>query len=182
MSVLKAELKQLVTTEVGVRVEDALEEAKRGLAIFEGRHLAMADGAKVVESLAAVVDEEVQSGKFDLDVAGHIKRYLSRASNGLQNLAQQAANLRMSQAGKIQGFEQTVALLKNMVEAERTKADALRAAEVAPAPQSPVERVLGSHPMSIKELRLAEETVAPVQEAPLEVKKRRGRPPNARNT
>ena len=152
------------------------------MAIFEGRHLAMADGAKVVESLAAVVDEEVQSGKFDLDVASNIKRYLSRAVTGLQNLAQQAANLRMSQAGKIQGFEQTVALLRNMVESERVKADALRAAEAAPPPQSPAERTPGTHPMSIKELRLAEDVVAPVQEAPLETKKRRGRPPNARNS
>jgi len=165
MSVLKAELKQLVTTEVGVRVEDALEEAKRGLAIFEGRQIAMMDGAKSVEALIGVVDEELKSEKFDLEAAAHIKRYLTRSSTALQNLAQQAANLRMAQSGKIQGFEQTVALLKNMVDAERTKVEALREAEAAPPPQSPAERVLGARPMSIKEMRLAEDAV-PVPPAP----------------
>ena len=117
-SILKTELKQLVTHEIGVRVEDSFEEAKRGLAIFEGRQIAMLDGAKAVEQLLSLVDADVTEGKMDLPMAEIVKRYVSRAANALHTLAQQAANLRMAQTGKVTGIEQTMNLLKKMVEAE----------------------------------------------------------------
>jgi len=177
MSVLKSELKQLVTHEVGVRVEDALEAAKADVRLLEGRQSAFADGAKAAEGLLAVVDQDLTAELFDLPTATHIKKYVGRCVFALQNLAQQAANQRMAQTGKVQGFQHTVDLLKNMIEAEKAKAAAIAAAESAPPPETPRERVEGTRPSSLKELRLAEDAA---ESAP--VKKRGGRKPRASHT
>jgi len=187
-SILKTELKQLVTFEVGARVEDSFEEAKRGLAIFEGRQTAMLDAAKAVEQLLAFVDTDVTEEKIDLEAAAVAKRYIMRAVNALQNLSAQAQNLRMAQTGKVSGLEQTVALLKNMVDAEQAKLVQLRAAAaeqpgIVAAAASSEPREVGTRPLSIKEQRLAEaaaEAAAAVESAP--PKRRGGRKPRASNS
>jgi hypothetical protein len=199
-SILKTELKQLVTYEIGARVEDSFEEAKRGLAIFEGRQTAMLDGASALEKLLSFVDTDVTEGKIDLPTAEVSKRYIMRGVNALQNLAQQASNLRLTQAGKISGLEQTVALLKNMADAETAKLAQLKSVAAEPPPSAgDGPREVGTRPLSIKEQRLAEDLaeelakVAPppaaVPDPPAPVvpavtpwvKKRRGRPPRASN-
>lgn len=157
MSILKAELKMMVTHEVGVRVDDSLEVAKKDLAMLESRQVTFGDAAKAIETLLQHVDKDLEEEKLPEEVAQHVKRYIVRGVSALQNLAQQAANNRMAQTGRVQGLEQTVVLLKNMVDAERAKAEALRAAETAPEPMNPKDRVNGQHPAAtIKELRLAE--------------------------
>lgn len=169
MSVLKSELKQLVTHEVGERVEDAFEAAKRDLLLLEGRHVAMLDGSKAVDMLLEVVDKDVQDGVYDLPTATIVKRFLQRGSVALQNLAQQAANLRLVQTGKTQGFEHAVKLLQNIIEAEKAKAAALKVAEAAPPSENPRERQEGIRPTSLKELRLAEEAAPPPAAPPVTV-------------
>lgn len=177
MSVLKSELKMLVTHEVGVRVDDSLEVAKKDLAMLEGRQTGFADGAKAVETLLTHVDKDVTEEKLDVDTATKVKLYVTRAVHALNNLAQQVSNQRIAQTGKVQGLEQTVALLKNMVDAERAKTEALQTAEATAAPTNPRERAEGARPAaSIKELRLAEE-VAEKKAAPS--KGRGGRKPRA---
>lgn len=163
MSLFKSELKMLVTHEIGVRVDDSLEAAKKDLNILEGRQAAFIDGSKAVEGLLGHVDKDIEDGKLELPVAGEIKKYILRASNALQNLSVQAANFRMAQTGKVHGIEQIVTLLKNMVDAERDKVDALKVAGTAPAEAG--DRPAGVAPAgSIKEQRLAEEA-AEAQEA-----------------
>ena len=190
-SILKTELKQLVTFEVGARVEDSFEEAKRGLSIFEGRQTAMLDAAKAVEQLLAFVDTDVTEEKIDLEAATVAKRYIMRAVNALQNLSAQAQNLRMAQTGKVSGLEQTVALLKNMADAEMAKLVQLRAAAAeqpvtASSAASSETREVGTRPLSIKEQRLAEAAeeaaaaAAEVESAP--PKRRGGRKPRAANS
>lgn len=191
MSMLKAELKQLITNEIGVRIEDSLEAAKRDLAVTEGRQGGFLDGMKVPEALLIAVDKDVEEGKFDLPTAELVKRYLIRASSGLQNLSQQTQNFVFAQKGKVQGLEQTVKLLKNMADQEREKVEALKTAEILPPAENPRERPLGARPVSIKELRLAEEEKqaeavqeaeeAPLEETPVPVKKKRGRKPRGSN-
>lgn len=190
MSVLKSELKQLVTHEVGVRVEDALEGAKKELSVLEGRQTGLVDGAKIVEALLGFVDKDVEEGKTDLPTAEVAKRFILRGVHALNNAAQNAANLRMAQTGKVQALTQTVDMLSEMVEKEKAKAEAIREAEAAAPSENARDRVLGVAPVSIKELRLAEEppaapapviaqpeVVAPVDEEPL--KRRGGRKPRA---
>lgn len=155
MSILKSELKQLVTHEIGVRVDDALDGARRELHALEGRQTAFMDSAKAVELLLGHVDKDVTEEKYDLTVAEQVKKYLVRASNVLQNLSRESTNMVIAQTGKVQGFAHTVALLKGMIDAEKAKAVALVVPEV------PVAHPAGSgeegRPSSIKALRLAEE-------------------------
>jgi len=176
MSVLKSELKQLVITEVGVRVEDALEAAKADVRLLEGRQSAFTDGAKAAEALLTIVDQDLAADLFDIPTAAHIKKYVGRCVFALQNLTQQAANQRIAQTGKVQGLQHTVDLLKNIIDAEKAKVEAITVSESSPPPETPKERVEGTRPLSLKEQRLAEEAAA----AP--VKKRRGRPPRASYT
>lgn len=153
MNVLKAELKQMVTHEIGVRVDDALEAARKELAALEGRQTAFLDGAKTVESLLKAVDADCESEKYGLEVGAEIKRYLSRASQALQNLSVQTNNQRIAQTGKVQGFEHTIKLLQNLIEQEKAKVEQAKtkAAEQGVAVEEVPRR------MSLKERRLAEE-------------------------
>lgn len=156
MSVLKSEMKQAITHDIGVRVEDAMEVAKRELAVLEGRQAAFADGAKAVEALLGHVDKDVEAGTYDLLVADHVKRYIQRGAQALINLAQQAANYRIAQTGVVRGFDTTVKLLKGIIEEEERKKQAALTAEA----DSKAQRPVGEHPgLSVKERRLAEEAM-----------------------
>lgn len=157
MSVLKSELKMLVSHELGARVEDTWEVAKKDLAILEGRQGAFLDGATAVEALMGFVDKDIDEGKLDLVAADIVKRYLMRAGNALKNLGQQAANMKVAQAGKISGLDQAMAIIKKEVDAERTKIEALKAAASVPPPENPRDRPVGEAPLSIKAQRLDEE-------------------------
>lgn len=176
MSLLKSELKQSVTAEVGSRVEDAVEAAQRDLTMLEGRKAAFHDAARAVELLMGAVDKDVEEGKFDLPTAELVKRYVGRACNALQNMAMQSQNFILAQGGKIQGMSQAVTLLKAIVDDERKKMEALKASiaagmmnaegeSVSNLPSR--ERPAGAHPaMSLKEQRLAEEASEQVVAAP----------------
>jgi len=189
MSVLKSELKQLVTNEVGVRVEDALEAAKKELSLLEGRQAGLSEGAKIVEALLGFIDKDVEEGKIDLPTAEVAKRFVLRGVHALNNSAQNAGNLRIAQTGKVQGFAQTVELLKDIVDKERAKVEAIRLAESSPPAENARDRVSGTAPVSIKELRLAEDLPPPapvtaqpevaVPEVDESPKRRGGRKPRA---
>lgn len=156
MSVLKSELKQLVTYEVGVKVEDALESARTELALLEGRQTGFSDGAKVVESLLGYADKDLADGKLDATTLELVKRYLLRGVHALNNAAHNASNLRIAQTGKIQGFEQTVTLLRDLVASEKEKVAAVLAAATQPVAENSHDRPVGVAPASLKEVRLAE--------------------------
>jgi hypothetical protein len=174
VSVLKSELKQLVTHEIGVRVDDALEGAKREQHALEGRQVAFAEGAKAVEVLLAHVDKDVTEEKYDLATADLIKKYVVRSIQVLQGLAAQGTNLMLAQAGKVQAFAHTVTLLNGMLAAEKANAEKMRAAISAASASPPLESgeapTEPPRPISIKAQRLAEEAA---QEAP----KKKGRKP-----
>lgn len=155
MSVLKSELKQLVTHEVGVKIDDVLEAARRDYVMLEGRQTAFQDGSKAPEALMVSVDKDVEEGKYDLKTAEIVKRYLSRCSNALQNLSVQAANMRIAQGGKVQGFEQTIAVLKAILDAEKSKVEAVNGV-AGVEDLNPRDRPVGVAPVSLKEQRLAE--------------------------
>jgi hypothetical protein len=191
MSVLKSELKQLVTHEIGVRVEDAMEGAKKELAILEGRQAAFLDGSKAVEALLKSVDVDLNEGKYEVAVAEHVKRYLVRGVNALQNLSTQAMQHRLAQTGKVQAFDHTVRLLQNLVEEEKRKIAAASPPAVVPPPVDGEARPATIPLVSIKAQRLAEEVAQKASETaqaveaaadvPEKGKKRRGRKPRAAN-
>lgn len=171
MTILKSELKQLITHEIGLRVDDALESAKKDVSSLEGKQAAFLESAKAVEALTASVDKDVGEEKYGIETAEVVKRYIMRGFHALQNLSAQASQLRIAQSGKVQGFEHTVKLLSNIIEQEKAKLAALKAAELGP-PLEPRDRPAGVRPVSIKEQRLAEAAevaAAAMPEQPVEI-------------
>lgn len=180
MSLLKSELKQQVTTEVGVRVEDALDSAKNELIVLEARKVAFHEGARTIEALMAHVDKDLEEEKFDPPTALLIKRYIERGVHALQNMSQLAQNFMVAQSGRVQGLKQTVDLLKAIVDDEAKKIEQVKAAMAAQTSSGPVGlRPDGVRPaLSIKEQRLAEEAA----EAPVSETGPREEEPRAANT
>ena len=185
MSIEKAQVKVGTAHEIGCRLDDSLEAATKDLYRLEGAAQAFRQAAQSVESLAKHVDAEMDAGKFDLEAAKLIKRYVERAHQMMTNLTMQADNNRMAQTGKVAGAEAAVQLVKKFRDEEERKADLLRAAIAAraaePAVAEPAQeeglRPVGLRPgMSIKERRLAEEAAAAQSTATVEpLKKKRGR-------
>lgn len=159
MSLLKSELKQLVAHEIGVRMDDAREAIHRDAAVLEGKQNGLNEGAKAVEALCASVDKDVEDGKMDLEQATLVKRYLVRGVHALQTMAQQIGNQRITAAGRAQGVEHGIALLKGVIDEEKKKAVLLQAAAAAAATESAGNGATSedhTH-VSIKAQRLAEE-------------------------
>lgn len=148
----------MVTSEVGARVEDALEAAQREFHNLESRKVAFHEGARAVEALMASVDKDIDEGKMELPVAEAVKRYLTRGVNALQNMSQQAQNFTIAQAGKVQGLQQTVSLLKAIVDDEGKKIDQIRTKMTADEASNPSDGL--RPPPTIKQQRLAEEAEA----------------------
>jgi hypothetical protein len=174
MSIEKAQVKVGTAHEIGCRLDDALEAATKDLYRLEGAAQAFRQAAQSVEGLAKHVDREMDEGKFDLETAKLIKKYVERAHQMMTNLTMQADNNRMAQTGKVSGAEAAVQLVKKFRDDEERKAEALRVALAARAAEAeaPVAdegpRPVGLRPgASIKERRLAEELAAQAPPEPL---------------
>ena len=182
MSILKSELKQQVTHEIGVGVEDSLEAARRDVHILDGRAGGLGEAAKMVEAIMGLVDKDVEAAKFDLTTAQLIKQYLSRAALQLQQASVLASNNKFGAMGRTQGLEQMVKMLSGIIESEKLKVARLQ--ELEAAQKAAAEAGVPPEAQrfaSIKEQRLAEAMTVP-EEAPEEDEpKRRGRKPRARN-
>ena len=182
MSILKSELKQQITHEIGVGVEDSLEAARRDVHLLDGRAGGLGEAAKLVESIATLVDKDVEAAKFDLTTAQLIKQYLTRASLQLQQASVLASNNKFGAIGRVQGLEQTVKMLSGIIESEKVKVQRLQEAEAAA--KAAADAGVPAEPQrftSIKEQRLAEAVIEPEDAPDEDEPKRRGRKPRARN-
>jgi hypothetical protein len=190
MSIEKSEIKVVAAHEIGCRLDDALEASTKDLYRLEGAVTAFKQAAQAVEGLAKHIDKEMDEGKFDLEQAKIIKRYVERAHQMMTNLGIQSDANRVAQTGKVSGMQQAVQLAKQFRDAEESKAQTLRVAyEKLQSGEDPGRRSMGLHPgMTIKEQRLAEQvSQAPAQEpvsqapeaAPEPAPKKRGRKPKA---
>lgn len=178
MSILKSEIRHQTVTDIGVKIEDTLEAARKDVATCEGKMLAFLEGAKAVEGVITLLQRDIDSGSVELEVGNKIRDYLTRGVQTLQQLGIQATTIRHSASGKVQGLEQTVRLLKQLSDVEQAKIDKLRELEAAPPPEATSEPAPVHQFVSIKEQRLME--AAPVEDEVLP--KRRGRKPRASNS
>jgi len=171
MNLDKSELKIGVAHELGCRLDDTLESVQKDVLRFEGATQAFLQAAQAVEALLTHVDKDIAEGKFGLEVAGDIKKYLVRASQVSANLAKQAENNRLIHSGRVQAMEMSVKIVKKFQEDEATKVANFKkalsegaiveeASGLGPALGGP-RPVPGIRPgMSIKERRLAEEAAS----------------------
>jgi hypothetical protein len=115
----KLELKQNVLHSVGVQVDDMLEAAQKERAGHGGAKIALAQLAKNIEGLAKVADDEMDKGELpqDLEVLGHIKRFITRAAMMTATAAQHQENMELASNGKIVAYEQVIKSIKKKVDA-----------------------------------------------------------------
>lgn len=179
MSILKSEIRQQTVTDIGVKIEDTLEAARKDVAMTEGKMLAFLEGAKAVEGVVALLQKDIESGVVPLETGNKVRDYLTRGVQTLQQLGMQATTMRHSAAGKVLGLEQTVRLLKQLSDLEQAKIEKLKELEAAPAQAEAAPQEVPVHQfVSIKEQRLMEAAVVEDEDLP----KRRGRKPRASNS
>lgn len=176
MSVFKSVIKAAAAQEIGEVADNLLEAAQFEVKSYEGGMAALQEGHKAIEALCAHVDKDVTDGVYDLQEAGHIKRYLARAAQIPLNMQIQAGNNRLIAQGKVAAYTQIVQRIKKYQEAEDTKTKNLQAAlgagVVAVEDQSTpsddkVARIVGGHPGGTwKSQRLAEAQQERLQQAP----------------
>jgi arginyl-tRNA synthetase len=176
MNVDKADIKIFTAHEIGVRLDDLLESNTKEMHRLEGGVLQLKRAADSVSALMKVVDQEMDEGKFDLEQAKTIKRFVERAHQMVTNLMIQTDNNRIIWQGRLQGFEASVEAVKKFQDAESKKVEALRAALAAKKAalvdgehemvDADAGRPDGVRPaMTIKQRRLLEEAEEKAREA-----------------
>lgn len=147
---MKSEIKAAAAHDIGVRVDDLLEEAQREAYRASGAQAALLDAAKMIQKLHAYVDEDVEKGVCDLVAAKLAKTYVTRAITAVESMSQRANNIQLAAQGRVQGLETVVRSVKTYHDVEQAKAS-------APHPvATEVEAATGPGP-SIKERRQAED-------------------------
>lgn len=170
MNLGKSEVKVEVANEIGCRLDDMLEASQKDLYRLEGAAKAFQSMGQAIDGLFKIVDQEMDEGKFDLEAAAHIKRFIKRAHQMSVNLNLQAENNRFMQLGRIQGAEQAVNVAKKFKDEELSKAlvlqkaldeNRLRQANGTLEHTGEGERPVAIRPgMTLKEQRLAEDAAA----------------------
>jgi hypothetical protein len=167
MSLEKTEARAAGIHEVGMRMDDLLEGAQQEVNRSEGAALGLLQASKAVIALNGHVDTDITEGKYDLVVAEHVKRYVARAAQVVETLAQKARNQQLAAMGQVQGMQTAVAVTKKMFDAEQAKGAAIASAVaiIAASPEGEDvdlrHRPEGVHPpRTIKEQRLAEEATS----------------------
>jgi len=128
MRIEKAETKIAVASELGAKIEDILEAAKKEVSRWEGSVSAFSQASKACEALGEHVDRDVTDGVYDLEVAKVVKRYVDRAAQLTKNLMAQAENNRISTVGKVAALDTTVQVVAKYRDEEVGRVSAFRAA------------------------------------------------------
>ena len=166
MNPLKSEAKIETAHTIGCRLDDALEALQKEQLKFEGASQGLAQAAQAIEALTQHVDKDIDEEQFDLQVGGHIKKYLIRASQVAINLSKQADNNRLLTLGKTLAMETSVKIVKKVHDEEVTKAENYKKAvdtgvlvpDNGSAPAATLTRDdIRPGNLSLKEQRLAEE-------------------------
>lgn len=166
MSKFKSEIRASVLNDMGSRIEDALDAAKRELAGFQGGRQALVLAKQKVEAHMASVDKDVDAGRLDLEQASLVKKYMSQCCHILENLGIQAEVQGYQAQGKIMATENLVKVTKTLFDQERAKLEAAEREEAGELPEHlvgdpedprrPVQRPVGVHPGNVIADRKAE--------------------------
>jgi hypothetical protein len=176
-SPIKSEVKIAAAQDIGVRLDDLLEQARTEVAQMNGAQTGMNEGARAVAKLLTAVDSDIDNGVMDLQQAQMAKLYVNRAIAVLENLARHMGNLVLAANGKVTAFDKAVASVKTYQDAEQVR---LASALAQAATEAATGATTTSHrpEKTIKQLRLDEAAVKPVPvAAPVPTPKKRGRPP-----
>lgn len=146
---IKSGIKAAAAHDIGMRVDDLLEEAQREAYRASGAQAALLEAGKMIQKLHGYVDEDVEKGLYDLVAAKWAKVYVTRAVAAMESMSQRANNIQIAAQGRVQGLETVVQSVKTYHDVEQAKAVAVVVAPNADGPGP-----------SIKERRQAEDREA----------------------
>lgn len=126
MGIEKAEFKALVISEVETEFEEVLvaEEARQHRQ--EGAAGAFAAASKACLDIQGHVERDIDEGKLDLEVAKHVKLYVSRCAQACEGLMRQAENNVYIASGRVAATARNVDLLKKRRDIEVAKAQRIQ--------------------------------------------------------
>jgi hypothetical protein len=125
---------------------------------MEGAIQGLQAAASAIEQIIKQVDQEVDSGKLELEQASFLKRYMIRCHQVTVSLAAKTENNRIAQGGRLAALGQAVQVAKKFHSEEKQKAETLR---VSLREKSTLETVEGEiedrPPLSMKARRQLED-------------------------
>ena len=131
MSIRTAELKAMVTNELGASFEDLLEATRVETHRWEGSKRAFKQGADAVIGLLSHIKKDADEELVEPAVAEYAQKYLMRASEALKNLRVQAEAMELKVKGKVEGLQLVVDLTKKVHDQSVSHADVLKEREKA---------------------------------------------------
>jgi len=162
MGIDKAEVKILTANEIGASIEDMMEEAQKNEHMYAGAKNALGDAYKNIGNLVDVFKREVEEGTIKFDelrepekIEGLVRKFIARAMNIVESMQLQAQNSQIGAAGMVAAFTKAMGIPKKVMDVERGKMEAVKAAIEAQLRGDgdedlelgrPAARVTGTHP------------------------------------
>ena len=158
MSLLKAQIRTLLTNEIGADLDDQLEHAKREVQETTGAKAAYATAQECIKQLLPHLKKDIDDGKYTLEQGNEISKWIQRASGVCESLGVQATHTLLAKNGAVAQNERLVALVRKRFEGEKAKYEDLAKKVLPPETGGPVEAdpTAPAAPKSIKQLRLEE--------------------------
>lgn len=187
MTIEKAEIKQATYKEVGVRVEEMLDQTERAGHEAAGARKALLAHLQNLIGIQAATDAELEKSIPDAATLKLIKEWLGKTIISTQQFSRHWGNVELQMAGEAAGHKATHDMLQKLITIsegqQETLKEAIAQGDVKVAEDGELEAVPGAHrpvgvrPMSMMQQRRAEETAAsatPPAEAQ-EAKSRQGK-------
>lgn len=133
MSLEKARLKIAVAEHIGLKHEDRLEAATAEVHRYEGAAGGVKQAGEAIERLLVQFTSDADDGKID-DIAGEehrlkiaelVSKWMKRAIGTCIALGDVASSSRLKAMGKVEALEQARHDVKNLIDEEEAKAQAI---------------------------------------------------------
>lgn len=148
MNPAKTQIKIGTITELGVKYDDMREALERDVFRKEGYQQALNEiQQSTLKSIFARVDDERDSGRFDIPTSSLIKEYLVKVHAALDNLRGMNERHRTLAEGRVAGLRDAIAFAKKMLDAERAK---LVAVETQVGAGVLAEEATGAMPVEVR--------------------------------
>lgn len=158
MSVEKSEVKVHTANDIGVAIEDLLEQAQRAEKMHEGAKLILAEAIKNVGLLPEHLERDITEGKVKLDelgsleaISGLVRKYLGHVQNMLENMRLGSQNAAIGSAAMAVAYQKSMGVAQRVRDTEKSKIDAVAKIEGTPEGEDvdlrrTKSRVDGQHP------------------------------------
>jgi cell division FtsZ-interacting protein ZapD len=153
-SLLKSEVKISTAQEIGIRMDDLLEQARQEVQNTSGALAALNEATRAISKLLDIAEEDITNETLDIAAGKSVSFYINRAITILENLSRHTGNMQITANGRVQAYERAVQSVSAYQETERDRLRAL----LAHIEKTGKDNTEATRPdPSLKEQRLAEE-------------------------